>query len=83
MNKLTGYITTLLLFISLNKRIEKTGSDFYGQSRCLAQGLNNIIKDGKVTNEELDDFTAQLADTCASLINLLEEFKIPEEVPED
>ena len=76
-------INTLIMLISLNSQLKKNGSDFYGQSLCLAKGLQNILKDGKITNEELDEFTGQLADTCASLVNLLEEFRIPEEESED
>jgi hypothetical protein len=83
MNKLTHYITLLIMFMSLNKQLKKNGSDFYGQSLCLAYGLRKVLKDGKVSNEELNELTGQIADTCASLVNLLEEFVIPEEEPEE
>ena len=67
------------MFVQLNKTLGSNGKEFYGQSLCLAHGVNKVLKDGKVTNIELDELTGQIADTCASLVNLLEEFRIPEE----
>jgi len=83
MKKLTRYINLLILFIGLNKSLSSNGKEFYGQSLCLAHGVHRVLKDGKLTNEELDEITGQIADTCASLVSLLEEFVIPEEESKD
>ena len=82
MKKLTNYINLLLTFISLNKTLGRDAKEFYGQVACLGAGVNKVLKDGQVTNEELDEITGQLADTCAALVNLLEEFRIPEDEDE-
>ena len=82
MKKITQYINLMLTFISLNKTLGRDAKEFYGQVACLGAGVNRVLKDGKVTNEELDEITGQLADTCASLVNLLEEFRIPEDEDE-
>ena len=79
MKKLTKYINLIIMFVQLNKALGSNGKAFYGQSLCLAQGVNKVLKDCKVTNVELDELTGQIADTCASLVTLLEEFVIPEE----
>ena len=83
MKMLTKYIDLIIMFVQLNKSLSSNGKEFYGHSLCLAHGVNRVLKDGKLTNEELDEITGQIADTCASLVSLLEEFVIPEEEPKE
>lgn len=80
MNKLIQYINLAMTFISLNKALSKDGKEFYKEAMCLGAGVNKALKDGKVTNEELDELVGQIADTGSSLVSLLEGLRIPEEV---
>ena len=79
MKKLTHFIQLAILFLQLNKALGRDAKDLYGHSLCLAYGINQILKDRKVTNVELDELTGLIADTSASLVMLLENFTIPEE----
>ena len=81
MKKLRAYISWAILFLQLNKALAKDAQDLHANILCLASGIHTTLKDGKITNEELDILNGCVADTAASLVTLFDGFAIPEEEP--
>ena len=69
------------MFLQLNRALAKDGKDLHGNILCLSAGIHAMLKDRKVTNEEVDMLSGCVADTAASLINLITNFTLPEEEP--
>ena len=81
MKRITAYISWAIMFLQLNRALAKDGKDLHGNILCLSAGIHAMLKDRKVTNEEVDMLSGCVADTAASLINLITNFTLPEEEP--
>jgi len=79
MKKVITYISWVIMFLQLNKALYKDSKDFHANIFCLSAGIHNMLKDRKITNEEVDSLSGLIADTCSSLITLIDRFTVPEE----
>ena len=81
MKKVIAYISWAIMFMQLNRAIAKDGKELHANLLCLSAGIHNMLKDRKITNEEVDMLSGCVADTSASLLTLINNFTLPEEEP--
>jgi len=79
MKRLIAYISWAVMLLQLNKALVKDSKDLHANVLCLFTGIHAMLKDRKVTNEEVDILSGCIADVSSALITLINNFTIPEE----